>query len=157
MRRKFAWLKTLALFALVLAQVLTSVLALAQKPTCKMACCAVTLQLTAPAPSECHSKATLSGHCTKHSSAKAAVGPQGTKCQCKVSSGAQTEQPPIVLGSSHKTSVDKIDAILNTASLELPNSMDFGREPAFFGADSGPPVSRPHCACLGRAPPVFLA
>ena len=149
-RRKVAWLKMLALFALVLAQVPMSVLASVGRPACKMQCCAVRSEVAPPKSRGC-------SECAKQAAPKHNWSVHGESCKCELSSPSQPIDPLVALGSTQQTSLGQLDAVLKSAIIAVSRLNRFCPDPVIFGADSEPPVSRPNCVWQGRAPPVLLA
>lgn len=168
MRGKKAWLNMLALFAFVLAQVPASALAsLCQPVKCEMPCCQGK-QAAQPAHHE-HSEesaSSLMGHCDSkemahpcadEKPAKSITSKSSDGCRCEIKSGSNPELPTVALASSPPPASSHVDAVLPSTSVVATTLVFTDVQPGIVGADSGPPTSRPHCVCQGRAPPVFLA
>lgn len=157
----------LALFAVIVAQMPVSALAMVSGPAdCQMPCCEgkqhakAVQEVTTNAPSQSASK---EAECAKRCRAKQSTETTFTEikdsdCSCELKSGMPTPEPPVfALTTSSGGSPAKfvIDLVL-PVTFDLPVQSNIS-EPGIFGCDSGPPSSRPHCACFGRAPPVLLA
>lgn len=141
-----AWLNWFGLFTLLCAQVP----ALAQH-RCEMPCCQPGfVRLAKPQP-KCSSCPEIN---RKISAITAA---EKSSCKCEIGpSSSSKPQPDSVIRSVTTESSDPIAFITASCrSVSLIRNLSGGDATLF--SDSGPPKSRPHCAWIGRAPPVFLA
>lgn len=164
MRGKAAWLNMLALFAFVVAQLPTNAIAsLFQHQGCDMPCCSG-VELSNSKPFEPKVSSRCATPAANHSCDETAdreesslSAPADKSCGCEISAPSTPEPPVVALASSPSPSPVQLDAVLppNRPVLVAIITAEFC--PGIFGADSGPPSSRPHCVWLGRAPPVFLA
>jgi hypothetical protein len=159
----------LILIALVWAQIPTSVFAQLRQPTpaCNMPCCAKEAELPKTQP-----QTTCKMCPTASSEVHVGVGSDPElPCDAIVSVPAGKDDCGCKLIPSSSPFDDSKTA---TLSIPSPNSLDFCdgwtpisfrlapvdflvRSPGITGADSGPPLHRPQCNWLGRAPPMFVA
>ncbi|MBA4293182.1 hypothetical protein C0431_09445 [bacterium] len=163
MRGKQAVLNMLALFVFVLAQLPANAIAsLFQHADCSMPCCT-----GKSAPSE-DAKAPVApaSHCgTKQESHPCKTEPQpesisqakDKNCGCEISAPTNPDPPTVALPSTSQTQLSQVDVALPSESPLVVAFEVQDRQPGILGSDSGPPISRPHCVCFGRAPPMFLA
>lgn len=146
MREKQIWIKVLAIFAIVLAQVPANVLAsMWQTNKCGMPCCAGKLQDSEPKKSCCSKSSGLSN----------SVG-QSDPCGCKISrSTAPIPSTEAVASSTAPLFIEIVadNPMVSSNTIQLPAKQAvFG----IYGTDSGPPVGQSHRAWIGRAPPVLV-
>lgn len=156
----------LIVFALVLAQVPSSVLASLCNPvrSCSMPCCApkVVQELKPKACEACPDEAMQSvesGDSMVFAPEHSAVGSaEKDSCPCKIApTPPQSEKTTVAIFSSSSQSPPPTDAYLGT-SLQSPafEIVDVF-VPGIVGVDSGPPTGGSYCAWCGRAPPMILA
>ena len=156
--RRATWLYIVALFALLVGSLPTSALAsIFSTDKCDMACCVGKPAHEATAKSEDCSKA-----CGKDKGAPSAPtsslnAKQDDACKCSVRSAPSMPEPTAVAVTAPGFTYHSVVADLPPAPLTVSAPIDRLTKAGFYGADSGPPVSRPNYVSLGRAPPVLLA
>lgn len=156
----------LIVFALVLAQVPSSVLAslCSPVPSCSMPCCTpkVAQELKPKACASCPDEAIQSADfgvrmpgAGEHFAFNAA---EKDSCPCKIApTPPQSENTSVAIFSSSSQAPPPMDAHPG-ASLPTP-AFDIADVfvPGIIGVDSGPPSGGSHCVWCGRAPPMILA
>lgn len=151
MRGMKAWINLLTLFALVLAQVPSSVLAsLLPSAQCEMPCCQRIAASLKPVgkPASC---------CERAPSDATFSGLEQDRCSCKIQSApSHPDQPLGVLTHNQYPQKEvKFFSLPEPFSFSLDSVLP--RQVLVFSSDSGPPIQRPFYAWLGRGPPMNLS
>lgn len=157
--------RCLILLALVWAQIPASVLAqLCQpSPTCKMRCCvgktippkAETKRTCGMCPSEAAPESVGS---TKSLENQISSNTAQDSCPCKIAPRTSPAEKLATACFTGTSSCDQgIDFFLTPQrQFSTPAGLT-STSPGIVGTDSGPPIHRPSCVWLGRAPPVPVA
>jgi hypothetical protein len=163
MRRQKAWINMVAMLALLIGAIPGSVFAsLFSATNCEMPCC-VGKPVHQPNDEMCAKGCddSPSGHHSKsesrHTEHASVVKRSDSGCECSLSSAPPPSQPVVAVTVPNGFGSHTVDAVLTTGFVVRPVICELRSNPGIFGSDSGPPVSRPKYASLGRAPPVLLA
>jgi hypothetical protein len=171
MRRLRTWINMVAMLALLMGIIPGSVFASSSSGgICTLACC-VGKPAHHPDDPECLRECDedQDHHSGDHhdSSVVASQAPsprevqapaeRGTDCKCTIRSAPVAPESPVLGASSSSLSTQILDAdVQRVATIGDLFSLPVVCA-GIYGADPGPPVSRPKYASLGRAPPVLLA
>ncbi len=155
MRRHKTWIKMVAMLALVMGFIPTSVVASLFATNCNMACC-----VGKPAH-EMADPVCLKGCDSTKAPASKTVAlvqeKQADNCKCSIGSSPSTPQPDVAAAPPSGSTLQQVVADLPPAVSLVPAFTEPESKPGIFGTDSGPPASGPNYVSLGRAPPVLLA
>jgi hypothetical protein len=162
MRSKGALIQVVVALMLALAQVPSSALAgmFSKHADCEMPYCLTQALPAASNVESCHTEAAKGpGQCGTHpTKAREAVSESKSSCKCSVSAPSEDRGSPVALAATSSQSSFQIAfAVLPPSLISTAPQLLALRQPGIRGTDSGPPVQRPHCVWLGRAPPVLLA
>lgn len=160
MRNRATWLNILALFALVLAQVTASGYASVSAMSCRMACCMEGVHAgKAVEVKAVQVPVVRSSCCTPKAALKVVTHGEDSGCNCEMAPGGGSQSPSLTaLTPTPKPKDSRGHVLLAPAQMALnPLELAFESKPRIVITDSGPPVSRPNYAFLGRAPPVASA
>lgn len=156
--RRATWLYIVALFALVAGSLPASAIAsLFSGSKCDMACC-----VGKPAHEASAKEAVCSKACGTDMGAPSApksslTAKQDDACKCAIRSAPSVPTQTAVAAPAPGFTIHNVVADLAPVPLVVVVPIDRATEAGIYGADSGPPVSRPNYVSLGRAPPVLLA
>lgn len=156
--RRATWLYIVALFALVVGSLPASAIAsLFSTSKCDMACCVDKQPHEAWAKAEVCAESCVNdmgGHSVPKSSLNAN---KDDACKCSIGSAPSVPTQTPVAAPAPGLTVHTVIADLAPEPLIIVVPIDRPTEAGIYGADSGPPISRPNYVSLGRAPPVLLA
>jgi len=161
--------RCLILLALVWAQIPTSVFAQFRQPTpaCNIPCCAKEAELSKKQPqttckmcpttsSEVHAVAGSDPELSPDAIVLVPAGKDDCGCKLIPSSSPVDDSRTATLSTSNPNSLDFCDGWTPISFRPAPLNF-LVRTPGITGTDSGPPLQRPQCNWLGRAPPMFVA
>lgn len=162
MRSKGALIQIVVALVLALAQVPSSAFAgmFLKHSDCDMPCCRTQVSPIDSSVQSCHIEVTSRPEtCGSHTaSANGSFSAKKSSCECSISAPSENRESPFALApTSSQSSFQIVLAVLPPSLISTAPPLLAQRQPDIRGTDSGPPVQRPHCVWLGRAPPVFLA